>query len=61
MVWRLVATQLEAAKLARLRYSVDGTPIKRAVANAAPTTPKVPWGLMMSLILVAMPMRATTS
>ena len=61
MVCRLVATQLDAAKLAKLRYSLAATPINRAVANAAPTTPKVPCGLMMSLIWVAMPMRATTS
>ena len=61
MVCRLVATQLEAAKLAKLRYSDTGKCSNRAVANAAPTTPNVPWGLMMSLIFVAMPMRATTS
>ena len=61
MVWRLVAMQQEAARLARLRRLSAGRPRRRATASAEPTTPKVPWGLTMSLGVVAMPMRATAS
>jgi hypothetical protein len=57
----LVATQAEAARLARLRRRSGATPCRRAQASAAPTTPQVPCGLTIGRGVVAMPMRATTS
>ena len=61
MVWRLVAMQQEAARLASSRRRSGARPLSLAQARAEPTTPKVPCGLTIKRVFVAMPMRATTS